>query len=136
MGWRGGAIAAMATLVAAGGAQAEDGCVLQSRYSPGKASEPTHRVSFVFTGVEHEVATVAVDDLPIFERQLETPDWSTEYSGDGHCLLAGRYTLQARIGEARGIVTLEITDQMTIYLSKVDGAVAFNIWGPNAPGLD
>jgi hypothetical protein len=136
MGWRGGVTAAVAALAVAGGARAEDGCALASRYSPAKAEEPTHRVSFVFTEVRHETATVTIDERPVFDRELDTPDWSTGFSGEVSCLLAGRYELDVRIGEAQGIVDIEVADRMTVYLSRRDDVVAFNIWGPNAPGLD
>ncbi|NBW06808.1 MAG: hypothetical protein EBR82_02145 [Caulobacteraceae bacterium] len=134
--WRAGVIAALASLAVAGGARAEDSCALASRYNPDKAGEPTHRVSFVFTGVQHETASVAVDERRVFDRELDTPNWSTAYSGEVSCLLAGRYELDVRIGDARGIVALEVADRMTVYLSRRDAVVEFNIWGPNAPGLD
>ena len=120
----------------AGNARAEEQCRLSSRYNSDTSPTPVHTVSFVFTGVEHEEVTVEVDETNIFKADLETLDWSAEYSGAVSCVLAGRYRFEARIGTVRGVVYLGVSERTTIYVSKHDGVVTFNIWGPNAPGLD
>lgn len=127
-------MAAMVLLV--GNAHAEDQCRLLSRYDPDNPPTPAHVVSFVFTGVEHEEVALGVDGLNIFKAELETQDWSTEYSGGVACLLAGRYGFEVSIGAARGALYFDISERTTVYVSREDGVVTFNIWGPNAPGLD
>ena len=125
-----------ATILFAGNARAEDECRLLSRYDSDNPPTPAHTVSFVFTGVEHEEVAMEVDETTIFKATLETLDWSTEYSGAVSCVLAGRYRFDARIGAVRGVVYIGVSERTTIYVSKHDGIVTFNIWGPNAPGLD
>lgn len=119
-----------------GNAHAEDRCELRSHYDVLNGTGAPHLVSFVFTGVEKDEVALAVDDVTLLQRELETRDWSTEFSGETRCLLVGRYGLDVRIGPARGKLYLDITDRMTIYLSQKDGVVTFNVWGPDAPGLD
>ena len=50
--------------------------------------------------------------------------------------MAGRYGLTVKIGEAEGELHFEVSERTTIYLNAYRGALSFNIWGPDAPGLD
>ena len=118
-----------------GNAHAEEQCRLLSRYSDSPPT-PTHVVSFVFTGVEGELVVLAVDELPVFEARLTTQDWSTEFSGATRCLMSGRYWINVKIGETEGNLRLDVSEETTIYLSGRRGVLSFNVWGPDAPGLD
>mgnify|MGYP003580017931 FL=1 len=97
---------------------------------------PRHRVAFVFTGGDHEPASIHVEGMPVFAAELTMEDSSTEFSGATECLLAGRYEIRVKIGQAEGVVYLDVSQQTTIYLSARNGMMEFNIWGPDAPGLD
>ncbi|CAN7232764.1 hypothetical protein [Brevundimonas sp. LjRoot202] len=125
-----------AMLLAPGTSHAEDQCRLLSRYDPANPPPPTHLVSFIFTGVEDELVVLNVDEAPLFEAQLTTKDWSTEFSGATQCLMAGRYWVNLKIGGAEGNLHFEVFENTTLYLSARDGVLTFNIWGPDAPGLD
>lgn len=120
----------------AGYAQAEERCEVRSRYVAGNLQAPSRLVSFVFTGVDHERVELKVDETSLFEAELKTEDASTEYSGDVRCVLSGRYAFDAKIGDARGVVIFDVMQDATIYISAKDGVLTFNIWGPDAPGLD
>jgi hypothetical protein len=128
----------VAFLTFASVAVAQEGCKLETQYvwegdaPPG----PVYPVSFVFTGVEDKPVVLSVDEMPIYEARLATEDWSTEFSGSTQCLMAGRYWINVRIGEVEGNLYFGVSEETTIYLSARDGVLTFDIWGPDAPGLD
>lgn len=132
------AAVAAACLAFAGAAFAQDGCAPKTRY--GGATEtpppPAHVVSFVFTGVEDERVVLTVDETPVFEARLTTEDWSTEFSGATQCLMAGRHRINVKIGDAEGDLYFDISEETTVYLAARRGVLSFNVWGPDAPGLD
>lgn len=132
------ATAANAFLALANAAIAQDRCVLETRYvgPTDGVPTPTHVVSFIFTGVDDQPVVLRVDEKPVFEARLTTADWSTEFSGATQCLMAGRYRINVKIGEAEGNLYFDVSEQTTIYLNGRDGVLTFNVWGPNAPGLD
>ncbi len=139
MRWFHIAAAATATVLAfSSPAFARDGCELTTRYvGPGEPPPaPTHLVSFIFTGVDDEPVVLSIDQRPILEARLTTEDWSTEFSGAAQCLMAGRYWLNVKIGGVEGNLHFEVSEKTTIYLSARDGVLTFDIWGPDAPGLD
>lgn len=132
-----GALAAvgfMFGLLAAGAAHARDECRIPTRYDSG-APAPVHPVKFVFTGVDHQPVQLWVDDTLVFEGELSTEDWSTEFSGRADCLMAGRYRIRVKVEDAEGALYLGVSDETTIYLSGRP-VITFNVWGPGAPGLD
>jgi hypothetical protein len=130
--------AALAALAFPNVGFAHDGCVLTTNYvRPTDAPPaPTHVVSFVFTGVDDQPVLLSVDEMPVFEGRLTTADWSNEYSGATRCLMAGRYRINVKIGEAEGNLFFAVSEQTTIYLNGRNGVLTFNVWGPDAPGLD
>ena len=132
------AAAALAALTFGNAAFAQERCALETRYV--RPIEPTpapmHLVSFVFTGVDDQPVVLTVDETPVFEAQLTTTDWSTEFSGATQCLMSGRYWVNVKIGEAEGNLHFDVSEQTTIYLSARNDVLTFNVWGPNAPGLD
>lgn len=79
---------------------------------------------------------LSVDEAPVYQAELATEDWSTEFSGATGCLMAGRYRFNVKIGDTEGELHFSVSEQTTIYISARDGVMRFNIWGPNAPGLD
>jgi hypothetical protein len=50
--------------------------------------------------------------------------------------MAGRYWINVKIGEAEGNLHFDVSERTTIYLNAYRGVLTFNIWGPDAPGLD
>ena len=132
------AVIALAFLAFANVAFAQDGCALTTRYVRPTETPPTptHVVSFVFTGVEDEQVVLTVDELPVFDARLTTEDWSTEFSGATRCLMSGRYWINVKIGEAEGNLWFDVSEETTIYLDGRRGVLSFNVWGPDAPGLD
>jgi len=119
-------------------ASAQDSCALTTRYvrNGDTPPAPVHHVEFVFTGVRDEQVVLTVDELRVFEARLTTEDWSTEFSGATQCLMSGRYWINAKIGKAEGNLWFDISEETTIYLDQRGGVLSFNVWGPDAPGLD
>jgi len=133
------AVAVVAALLAfASAAFAQDECVPRTRYTGATETPPppTHVVSFVFTGVDDERVVLTIDETPVFEARLTTEDWSTEFSGATQCLMAGRYRIHVKIGDAEGNLYFDISEATTVYLAARRGVLSFNVWGPDAPGLD
>ena len=123
----------LAAALLAAPAYAED-CRIPSKLTG--ASEPSHRVGFVFTGVDHERVVLSVDEAPVYQADLTTENWSTEFSGALECLMAGRYRLNVKIGDTEGELHFGVSEQTTIYISARNGVMTFSVWGPDALGLD
>jgi len=117
---------------------AQDECRITTKYvwQDDIPPQPVHQVEFVFSGVDNELVVLTVDERPVFEARLTTENWTNEFSGEFGCLMSGRYWVNVKIGEAEGNLWFDVSQETTIYLSKRRGVMSFNIWGPDAPGLD
>lgn len=126
----------VALVLLAGPAQADPECRIQSTYSNQNRPEPIHQVEFVIAGVVNERVILSVDETPILDAVLAAEDWSTGFSGSKRCLMSGRYWLNVKIGDAEGNLWFGVSEETTIFLDVIAGAMSFNVWGPDAPGLE